>query len=338
MSQRLKAPENFNVIGKDGASLSTWDRVDGAVGYKLQFFSADDPEKCIKSRYAQSCKKIILGFENGREYLVRVCAFTYEDGLETRGNYTGKLPFVPISIKLKAQGVVCLDIGETEQLVCECNGEVPTVKYKSENPEIATVSPSGVVTAKAVGTGYILITASDGQTFRTKVAVERSLMTGRGKAVVMLTGDLMCAVNHQRAVEKYSFDFNDAFTSIRDTLKSADYVVGVLETSCMDSRPFEYEQLRLSKGSPNCNSPSTFISAIANAGFNALVTANNHNCDTGRAGLEATVSEIKRQGLENLGTMGNNPVVVNINGIKVGFVACCMVSNGLEKDAFGDLL
>ncbi len=67
MSQRLKAPENFNVIGQDGASLSTWDKVDGAVGYKLQFFSAEDPERCIKARYAQNNKKIILGFENGKE-------------------------------------------------------------------------------------------------------------------------------------------------------------------------------------------------------------------------------------------------------------------------------
>lgn len=338
MSQRLKAPENFNVIGKDGSSLSSWDKVDGAVGYKLQFFSADDPERCIKSRYAQGCKKIILGFENGKEYLVRVCAFTYEDNLEVRGNYTGKLSFVPISIKLKAQGVVCLKTGETEQLVCECNGEVPTVKYLSENPEIAAVSPSGVVTAKNPGIGYIKITASDGQTFRTKVAVERSLASGRGKAVLMLAGDLMCALNHQRAAEKYLYDFNDSFSSIKGTLEKADYAVGVLESSCMDSRPYEHEQIRLSKGQPNCNSPSTFLSAIANAGFNGLVTANNHNCDTGKEGLEVTVAEIKRQGMENFGTMGDNPVVVSVNGFKIGFIACCMVSNGLEEEFGGEML
>lgn len=338
MSQRLKAPENFYVTGKDGASLSKWDKVDGAVGYKLQFFFADDPDKCIKSRYAQGCQKTILGFENGREYLVRVCAFSYEGSTEVRGNYTEKLPFVPISVKLKAQGTVCLKIGETEQLICECNGESPSVKYISENPDIASVSPSGVVTAKASGVGYIKITANDGQTFRTKIAVERSLNSGSGKAVLMLAGDLMCAVNHQRAAEKYSYDFNDAFSSIKSTFDKADYVVGVLETSCYDPHPYEHEQLRLRKGSPNCNSPSTFISACANAGFNGLVTANNHNCDTGKAGLEATVEEIKRYGMENFGTMGDNPVVVKVNGIKIGFIACCMISNGLEGEFGGDML
>lgn len=338
MSQRLKAPENLKVIGKDGASLSMWDKVEGAEGYKLQFFSADDPEKCIKSRYAQDCRKIILGFENGKEYLVRVCAFTYEKNAEVRGNFTEKVPFVPVCLKLKAQGTICLKSGETEQIVCECNGETPSVKYASEDPDVVSVSASGVVTAKEAGIGYVKITANDGQTFRTKIAVDRSLNSGKGKAVIMLTGDIMCAVNHQRAAENFSYDFNDAFSHIKDTFNKADYVVGVLETACCDAEPFEYEQLRLKKGSPNCNSPSTFISACANAGFNGLVTANNHNCDTGKAGLEATVAEIKRQGMENFGTMGDNPVVVKVNGIKIGIIACCMISNGLERDFGGDML
>lgn len=338
MSQRLKAPENLRAFGKDGASLSKWDMVEGAVGYKLQFFSADDPETCIKTRYAQDCRKIILGFENGKEYLVRVCAFEYSGNVEVRGSYSEKVSFVPVSKTLKAQGTICLSIGEEEQIICERNNETPVVKYVSENPDIATVSPTGKVTAKSRGTGFIKITASDGQTFRTKIAVERALNIGRGKAVLMLTGDIMCAVNHQRAAEKFSFDFNDAFSRIKDTFAKADYVVGVLETACYDPQPFEYEQLRLKKGSPNCNSPSTFISACANAGFNGLVTANNHNCDTGKAGLEATVEEIKRQGMENFGTMGDNPVVVIVNGIRIAIIACCMISNGLEEEFGGDIL
>ena len=338
MSQRLKAPDNFTVNGKDGAALSVWDKVEGADGYKLQFFSADDPEKCIKSRYAQGCKKIILGFENGKEYLVRVCAFRNENNVEVRGNFTEKKPFVPISVKLKAQSTICLKTGETEQLICEHNGKTPSVKYVSENPDIVSVSFSGVVTAKAAGIGYVLITANDGQTFRSKIVVERSLNSGKEKAVIMLTGDIMCAVAHQRVAEKYSYDFNEAFSKIKPVFEKADYVIGVLETSCCDSKPYEYEQLRLKKGSPNCNSPSTFISACANAGFNGLVTANNHNCDTGKIGLEATVEEIKRQGMENFGTLGDNPVVVKVNGIKIGIIACCMISNGLEQDFGGDML
>lgn len=335
MSQRLKAPENFRVTGKDGAALSEWDKLEGADGYKLQFFSSDDPERCIKSRYAQDNRKIILGFQNGKEYLVRVCAFSYDGSAEVRGNYTEKIPFVPINVDLKAQGTICLNVGETEQIVCERNGETPIVKYISENPEIASVNASGVVTAKSTGIGFIKMTAEDGQTFRTKIAVERSLLSGSGKAVLMLTGDIMCAVSHQRAAAKQYYDFNGSFSGIKDTLSKADYVIGVLETTCCDFKPFEYEQLRLKSGAPNCNSPSTFISACANAGINGLVTANNHNCDTGKAGLEATVEEIKRYGMENFGTMGDNPIVIKVNGIRIGIIACNMISNGLESE-FGD--
>ena len=168
VSQRLKAPENLKVTGKDGASLSEWDKVPGAEGYKLQFFAADDPEKCIKSRYAQDNQKMILGFENGKEYLVRVCAFTYENNAEVRGNFTEKVSFVPKCLKFKAQNTICLKVGETEQIVCEKNGITPAVRYASETPDIVSVSSTGVVTAKDTGVGYIKITSLvDGQTFRT---------------------------------------------------------------------------------------------------------------------------------------------------------------------------
>lgn len=335
MSQRSTAPENFTVTGKDGAAFLEWDKLEGADGYKLQFFYSDDPERCIKSRYAQENHKTILGFINGREYLARVCAFHYDGNLEVRGNFTQKIPFVPINVDLKAQGTICLNVGESEQIVSERNGEHPPVKYVSENPEIAVVSADGVVTAVSEGVGYVKITAEDGQSFRSKIAVERSLAAGSGKAVLMLTGDLMCAVAHQRAAQKQNYDFFDTFASIKGTFSKADYVIGVLETTCCDFKPFEHEQLRLSSGAPNCNSPTTFIPACANAGINGLVTANNHNCDTGKAGLEATVNAIKRYGMENIGTMGDNPIVVKVNGIKIGIIACNMVSNGLESE-FGD--
>lgn len=338
MPQILSAPENFRAIPKDGSVLSEWDAVEGADGYKLFYYSADDPSKCIKSRYAQDCRKTILGFENGREYLVQVCAFKYDGNLEVKGELSEKLPFVPFSEKLKAQAVLCLKKGEKAQLKCERNGEVPYVSYHSENSDIASVNSSGTVTANAPGTAYIKITANDGQTFRTKIAVERSLDYAPGKAVLMLAGDIMCAVGHQRAAAKLSYDFNNSFKAIKSVLDEADYRIGVLETSCYDGAPFEHEQLRLDHGSPNCNSPSTFISAIANAGFDGLVTANNHNCDTGREGLEATVAEIKRNCMANLGALGDNPVIIDVKGIKIGVIACCMVSNGLESDISEDEL
>lgn len=336
MSNNLSIPRNFRVVPKDGSVFSEWDAVEGAVGYRLFYYDADEPKKCIKTRYAQDSKKTVLGFKNGREYMVQVCAVRYNGNVEERSAMTEKLSFVPFSEKLKAQSVLCLKKGETAQLVCERKGETPKVSYQTENSSIVSVNTTGLVTAIAAGTTYIKITAADGQSFRTKVAVERSLGFSDTKAVMLLAGDIMCAVAHQRAAERISYDFNDTFGAVRNILREADLTIGVLETSCFDGAPFEHEQLRLAHGSPNCNSPSTFISAIANAGFDGLVTANNHNCDTGRKGLEATVAEIKKNGMLNIGALGDNPVIIDVKGIKVAVIACCMVSNGLESDVSED--
>ena len=50
--------------------------------------------------------------------------------------------------------------------------------------------------------------------------------------VMMFTGDIMCALGQQRAVEKYGFDFHNSFSQIKSTLAEADFAAGVLETTC----------------------------------------------------------------------------------------------------------
>lgn len=121
---------------------------------------------------------------------------------------------------------------------------------------------------------------------------------------MMFTGDIMCAVKHQRLASGHQHDYFDSFRRVRDILSGADFTAGVLETTSIDRAPFEFEQLRLLTGAPNCNSPSTFISAVAAAGFNAVVTANNHNSDCGVEGLKAADSEIRRCGMLNIGAWG----------------------------------
>lgn len=330
MSEKLTAPKNFQLVAKDGAVTASWDKVEGADGYYLQYFFMERPERCIKSRFAQDTTKTILGFTNGREYLACVCAFRYENEREVMGEYTEKLPFVPISEKLKAQKTICMKAGETAQLAWEYKNERPSVTFRSEDESVAVVDENGLVTAVSAGTTYVEIVSEDKQSFRSKIAVERRMKLAPQSAVMMFTGDLMCAVNHQRAVSDYNFDFHDAFGEIKSILAESDFTAGVLETTCFDGAPYECEEVRLPGGAPNCNSPSVFIGALADAGFDAVVTANNHNCDTGREGLDATVSAINHFNLINIGTLGANPVIVDVKGIRVGFIAVSMINNGLD--------
>ncbi len=333
MSSKLSVPLNITVTPKDGAVLTGWDSIEGAEGYKLFYYTAENPDTCIKTRYSQTNSKTILGFKNGSEYLVSVCAFTSENGNEILGEMSGKIPFTPISETLKAQKVLCLKKGGSAQIQWELKNSVPSAVFLSENEDIAIVDSKGKVTAVSEGETKVTVIAEK-QRFDVKIAVNRSTKRTSRNPVLMFAGDIMCSARHQLTAEKLGYDFSDAFSEIKETLSEADFAVGVLEASCCDGVPYEHEQLRLQNGAPNCNSPASFLSAVAGAGFDGLVTANNHNCDAGRAGLEETVAEIKRLGMENLGSMGTNPLIKEIGGIRVGFICCNMISNGLENDAF----
>lgn len=333
MSNIFEAPQNIQAVVHDSSVYTSWDKIEEADGYKLFYYAASDPENCIKIRYSQGCGKTIFGFKNGTEYLVSVCAFKQEKSKELLGEMSEKISFIPISETLKAQKTICLTKGQSAQLEWEYQNTVPKAVFVSENEDIAVVDTKGKVTAVESGETYITIIA-DKQKFRTKIAVDRRIQRGEKKTVLMFTGDIMCTAKQQRDAEKLDYDFHDAFSNIKATISEADFAVGVLETTCYDGAPYESELLRLPKGTPNCNSPASFLSAIADAGFDGLVTANNHNCDTGRKGLEATTEEIKRLGMENLGTMGSNPVIKEINGIRIGFICCSMLSNGLDDEHF----
>lgn len=329
MSLLLPAPENVIAEPRDNAVRVKWDPVEGADGYMLFFFKKEKPRACIKRRYAQKETKQVLGFFNGENYLVAVRAFYYEDGKEFEGESSEKIPFTPISMDLKAQKVLCMTTGEIAQIDWEYRNTRPYALFYAEDEDIVDVDRNGIVRALAPGRTEIAI-VSEGQEIAVKVYVDRGQTMAQAKAVMMFTGDLMCAVNHQRACSSRQFDFHDSFSPVRKILKEADFTVGVLETTCYDPAPYECEQLRLDSGAPNCNSPSSFLTAVSEAGFDMLVTANNHSCDTGYEGLCATVESIKQLGMYNLGALGDNPVFRDINGIRVAFIAFTMISNKHE--------
>ncbi len=330
MTEKLRAPQNITAQPKNTAVLVSWSAVDGADGYALHFYKADAPEVCVKKRLTQSLSKQIEGLTNGIEYLVSVRAFCYSKGREVEGEPSEKVSFTPISDILRAQNVMCLDVGEIKTLKWECRNKRPLAHFRTDSDNIVAVGAGGLIRGLAPGTAYVTISAEN-ERFTTKVVVGRGREEYANNAVLMFTGDIMCAVNHQRAAEKQQFDFHDSFNGVRDTLRSADLSVGVLEGTFYDRAPYEYEELRLESGEPNSNAPSSFLPALSAAGFGMLVTATNQSCVAGFEGLTATADCMKRLGMDNVGTLGSNPVIRDIKGIRVGFIACTMVSNGLEN-------
>lgn len=326
MAQVLSAPQGFTVTGRDGCALLKWKEVSGAEGYRLFFYRSDEPDALFKARYSQKCTKSILGFTNGREYLAQVCAYVTENGREILGERSEKRAFVPLSVRLKAQKTLCLDIGETAQLNWEEANRIPEATFSSDDSAVAVVDEYGTVTAVAKGTAEITIVSETSQRFVTRVEVGRSLSCGEGRAVLMFAGDIMCTADQQRAAAAHGYDFHASFGRVREILDGADFSAAVLETSCFDGMPYEHEQRRSLEGLPNSNAPSTFISAAASAGFDALVTAANRSCSDGV--LRLTANEIKHCGMRNIGTLGDCPVLTEVRGIKVAVIACTMITNG----------
>ena len=335
MSDKLNAPVSVSAQPSDNSALISWSAVEGADGYFLKFYKAAQPDVCVKKRSAHGEHKLILGLANGTEYLVTVSPYRYIKGKEQEGESSEGVAFVPISETLKAQRVICLDVGETAQLEWESANNRPLVHFKSDNEEVATVGGGGIISAVSEGVAYVTV-YSKTEEFSAKVIVGRRQPEASGKAVVMLTGELMCGAAQQRAALRKIFDFHECFRSVRDILNSADLAVGVLEAACHDGAPYEYEQPTLETGQHNTNAPSTFISAAAGAGFDVLSTAANRSSLKIKEGLNATADCIRRLGMDNLGTLaGGNPVYRKVNGIRIALIACTMVFSASEKERSG---
>ncbi len=330
MAEKLKSPDNFSAAAKDGAVWAVWKPVFGADGYKLYFYDADDPTVCIKTALSQKPSKMVVGFENGKRYLVQVCAFSYERNTENYGELSQKLPFVPFLDMLKARPL-SLKVGGSAKLECAYIGSLSSLSYSSEDKGVAVVSQDGTVTAKSAGVCRVRIAAPDGQVFRARIIVDRDKNFVNDKAVLMFTGEIMCNSYQQRAFEDRMYDFSAAFDPIRDTIAGADFCAGTLDPVCFDEYPYESEQQRVNGKAVIANAPSGIISAAARAGFDGLSTSTDNCLSLGQEGLDATARAVRKAGVRNLGTMGDNPVLVDARGFKVGIVTCTMLSGRGEQ-------
>lgn len=114
-----------------------------------------------------------------------------------------------------------------------------------------------------------------------------------------------------------SYNFESIFRYVKEYVSSYDYAMANLETT-FGGNQFKYQ------GNPEFNCPDALVDSVVEAGYDMLLTANNHAADTTAVGITRTVEKVREAGLTALGTQLSDEepkyAVVDVNGIRIGMV------------------
>lgn len=162
---------------------------------------------------------------------------------------------------------------------------------------------------------------------------DNTAVTKLSTATIGSTGDLLLHTKviksgYDKATGTYNYD--SIFTHFAEFVSAVDYAVANLEvTLCGDDNGYAYS------GYPCFNAPDAIVDAAKNAGFDMLLTANNHSFDTRIKGFLRTQEVIKDRSLDYIGTRyeeTDKPYVIKeINGIKIGMI-CYTYNTGVDAN------
>ena len=139
------------------------------------------------------------------------------------------------------------------------------------------------------------------------------------------TGDVLIHSNVYNAAKTGNgYDFSQVFRFFSEHVSSADYAVGNLETT-LAGADFVLDSGKVGfQGYPQFNCPDEIIDGMKDAGFDVVLTANNHSYDTRHIGFRRTMKTIAERGLAILGTQmtAEDPdyLLVERNGITLGLM------------------
>ena len=130
----------------------------------------------------------------------------------------------------------------------------------------------------------------------------------------ILLHDLVIKSGYDKETDSYNYD--NIFTFFSEYVSQVDYAAANLEvTLCGDDNGYAYS------GYPCFNSPDEIVDAAKAAGFDLLLTANNHSYDTKFTGFTRTQQVIDARGLDHIGTRldaeEKNYIIREINGINI---------------------
>jgi hypothetical protein len=122
-----------------------------------------------------------------------------------------------------------------------------------------------------------------------------------------------------------TYDFAPFFSELDPYVADTDLPICHLETPMTSAAPASY---------PIFNTPTDLAKGIKASGWRACDTASNHSLDQGQEGVEETGQALDRQGVLHTGSFSSpaarrKPLILEANGVKVGYVAYTDFTNGI---------
>ncbi|MDX9902569.1 MAG: CapA family protein [Bacteroidales bacterium] len=147
---------------------------------------------------------------------------------------------------------------------------------------------------------------------------------------LLFTGDIM---GHDGQIAS-AFDdstgtwsYESVFRYVAPLISDADLAIGNLEVT-LGGPPY--------KGYPQFSSPDALAEACRNAGFDILVTANNHAADRGPRGIFRTIRVLDSLGIRHTGTWNSSeerdtlsPLMINHDSITIALLSYTYGTNGI---------
>lgn len=156
-----------------------------------------------------------------------------------------------------------------------------------------------------------------------------SLLQAQERLSLLFVGDLM---QHQAQIDaartSKGYDYTDCFKHVKEKISRADIAIANLEVT-LGGKPY--------RGYPAFSAPDEFLFAVREAGFDVLLTANNHCLDRGTRGVNRTIQMLDSLQVLHTGTFADAeeraksyPLVVEKNGFRLVLLNYTYDTNGLR--------
>lgn len=155
-----------------------------------------------------------------------------------------------------------------------------------------------------------------------------TILHSQDKITLLFAGDLM---QHKGQIDAAKvgnrYDYSDCFKHVKEEISKADIAVGNLEVT-LGGKPY--------MGYPMFSAPDEYLYAIKDAGFDVLLTANNHCLDRGKNGLQRTIRMLDSLDIAHLGTYATQeerdrgyPLFIKKDGFHIAFLNYTYGTNGV---------